>query len=380
MWFATIAWKNLFRRKLRSAATLAGTALSVATLVALVGLADGFSRSFQEAFADRGIDLVVLQGSSNQRFTTILDQSLGERIARVDGVSEVVPALADLTSLDPTALIGVPLNGWPAGSPLFRQLRMVEGDPLGPEDRGGVLVGRNLARMLHKGVGDVLTVEAREFRIQGVFESQNVYENGSLIVLLPVLQELIDRPGKVSGFAVVLDDSRRGEAQRACRDIQALEDDAGRRFNLDAMPLEEFVATKSELKAMRAMAWVTAVIALAFSGIGLLNTMMGAVFERTSEIGILRALGWKRSRIVRLILLESFLLSLGGSLVGALTGAAVLLLLSVIPAGALLVDGRVSLFVLAEGILLGIVAGAVGGLYPALRAASMSPVRAIAQV
>src|SRR5262245_43202212 len=140
MWLVTVAWKNLFRRKVRSAATLFGTALSVTTLVALVGLADGFSRSFQEAFAQHSVDLVVTQGNANQRVVTVIDEDLGPRIAAIRGVARVVPVLFDKTSLEENSFIGVPLNGWTADSPFFSSLQFPEGRRLTPDDRRGVVL------------------------------------------------------------------------------------------------------------------------------------------------------------------------------------------------------------------------------------------------
>ena len=64
------------------------------------------------------------------------------------------------------------------------------------------------------------------------------------------------------------------------------------------------------------MAWVTSAVALVIGAVGMLNTMVMSVFERTREIGILRAIGWGRWRVVRMILMESILLSLTGGMVG----------------------------------------------------------------
>src|SRR5262249_13038281 len=225
-----------------------------------------------------------------------------------------------------TALVGISLNGWPADSPLFEGLNYVEGRRLTKEDRQGVIVGSQLASLMRKSVGHTVDIEARPFEIVGVFESNNNLYNGTLVILLPVLQELIDRPGKVSGFGVILD--RGADRERVRREIEALTDDAGRPLHLEVMSAEEFVKNRKELQFVRVMAWLTAGITLVFSAFGLVNTMMTTVFERTAEIGILRAVGWRRSRVVKLILLESLLLSLVGSLLGMLGGWLVLVGLS----------------------------------------------------
>src|SRR5262249_3196657 len=153
MWLVTVAWKNLFRRTARSLVTLFGIGLSVATLVALVGLAEGFSSSFLEAFVKHGIDLGVLPARSSQRISMTMDEKIGDQIVRIQGVRRAAPALVDFTSLDDTALVGISLNGWPADSPLFEGLNYVEGRRLTKEDRQGVIVGSQLASLMRKSVG-----------------------------------------------------------------------------------------------------------------------------------------------------------------------------------------------------------------------------------
>ena len=71
------------------------------------------------------------------------------------------------------------------------------------------------------------------------------------------------------------------------------------------------------MRLTKAMAWATTAIALALGSIGLLNTMAMTVFERTGEIGLLRALGWKRRRVVLLLLGEAAGLGLLGVLAGS---------------------------------------------------------------
>ena len=75
--------------------------------------------------------------------------------------------------------------------------------------------------------------------------------------------------------------------------------------NIEATPTAEFVNSTPEIQFVHAMAWVTSAVALVIGAVGMLNTMVMSVFERTKEIGILRAIGWGRWRVVRMILMES---------------------------------------------------------------------------
>jgi putative ABC transport system permease protein len=101
--------------------------------------------------------------------------------------------------------------------------------------------------------------------------------------------------------------------------------------------------------------------------------MVMAVHERTKEIGILRAIGWQRGRVARLILAESVILSLVGAILGGLGAALLVRLLTLVPAVNGLIDGRIPPIVVAYGLAGALIVGLFGGLVPAYRASRMLP-------
>jgi putative ABC transport system permease protein len=111
--------------------------------------------------------------------------------------------------------------------------------------------------------------------------------------------------------------------------------------------------------------------------LGIANTMAMSVFERTREIGILRALGWKRWRILLLIQTEAAVLGLAGGLLGLAIGWSALHLLSLLPQTASIVSASFPVLLLAEALGIAVLAGLVAGAYPAWRGAHLSPVEAL---
>jgi putative ABC transport system permease protein len=109
----------------------------------------------------------------------------------------------------------------------------------------------------------------------------------------------------------------------------------------------------------------------------MLNTMVMSVFERTREIGILRAIGWRPSRVVRMILMESMLLSLGGAIVGTAGGIGLTLLLSRMPFVNGAIQNSVSPVIIAKGFIIALLVGLIGAAYPAFRGARLLPTEAI---
>ena len=379
MWFVTIIWRSLFRRKARSLMTIAGISVALGAVVALVGTAEGFVNSFVDIFRARHIHVLVIKEGKAQRLTSFLDESIGDRLAEVPDVRQVVPALVDLTSFDDAGLVAVTVNGWRSDCPLLYDIQILAGRRITDDDRAVVMLGELLAKRLDKRVGDRIELELEKFEVIGIYRSFNATENGSLVIPLSTMGELWDLPGKVSGFGLVLEEESRlgDELDEVCQVIEGMADDDGRPLALEAMPTRDYVQSTMEIQAVRAMAWGTSLIAITIGLVGVLNTMMMSVFERTAEIGILRAIGWRKRRIVSLVIGESLLLSLIGTLLGCLVGAGMVFLLNHIPGLGNLLVYKIAPWVFGLGALLGVAMGSLGGLYPAWRAASLPPTEAM---
>jgi putative ABC transport system permease protein len=125
------------------------------------------------------------------------------------------------------------------------------------------------------------------------------------------------------------------------------------------------------------MAWATSLIAMVLGSVGVLNTMMMTVFERTREIGILRALGWKRRRVLSLVLGEAAALGGAGALLGSALAYAGVKALAQAPMASIFINADLPAAVLLVGILLGLGLSIVGGVYPALHAAALDPSEAL---
>jgi putative ABC transport system permease protein len=102
-----------------------------------------------------------------------------------------------------------------------------------------------------------------------------------------------------------------------------------------------------------------------------------SVFERTREIGILRALGWKRRQVMILIQLEASVLGLGGGFIGIAFGWCALHLLAALPQTASIVSASIPLPLLSEALGIAVLAGLIAGALPAWRGAQLSPVEAL---
>jgi putative ABC transport system permease protein len=213
----------------------------------------------------------------------------------------------------------------------------------------------------------------------GVYQSHSIYENGAVTVLLADLQAVLHREGRLTGFSVVLDHSSAAQVpvETVCQQLTALADDAGESFGLSAMPTKEYASNSTHIRTAHAMAWLTSTIATIVGVIGMLNTMVMSVVERIAEISVLRALGWRKSRVVRMILEESVAVSLAGATLGALAAVLLTRWLATLPAVGGFVSGHIAPVVIAKGFLIALLVGLLGGLYPAYFATQLPPAQGI---
>jgi putative ABC transport system permease protein len=379
MRFYQFILKNVLQRKARSALTMIGVAVAVTAVVALVGIADGFERSFRDLYEKRGVDLIVVRAGSSEHLSSSVPQQVGEQIRKLPGVRTVSPGLMDVVSFEQANLTSVALQGWAADSFLFDDLHLLSGRRLQAGDQDGVMLGMVLAKNLGKTAGDTLEIANSPFTIVGVFESFNPLENGSAVMLIGSLQTLMDRPNQVTGFQVIVEDApdKKALIEHVRQEIESLRNPQGRPWGIAATPARDYVRSTSQIRMAEAMAWMTSIIALVIGAVGVLNTMIMSVFERTREIGILRAIGWRKTRVVRLILYESVLLSIAGAIAGIIAAILLTHALTWWPMVNGLIRGDVAPAVMIQGFFIALAVGLIGGAYPAYRGAHLLPTEAL---
>ncbi len=372
MRFSTFVVKNIVRRRVRSTLTVIGVAVAVGAVVALVGIAFGFEQSFLNLYRKQNVDLIVQQSGAKQKLLSALPETLGDRIAALPGVKVVYSGLLDWIDMDELKPIGLLVQGLQPQSPLFNNWKVTSGRKLQEGDANQVMLGKNLAATLNKKPGDTITVlDDQLFQVVGVFEAGTTYEDGMMIMMLDGLQKFMGRKGLVTGFSITLEDRSEEGVQRVAKEI------AGLAKNLDVKTTKELVNSTSEIQFVHAMAWVTSTVALFIGAIGMLNTMIMSVFERTKEIGVLRAIGWGRWRVVKMILMESVILSLLGGAVGTIGAVLLTKMLSRFPAAAGVIEGNLAPSVIVEGFIIALGVGLLGAAYPAYRGAQLLPTEAL---
>ena len=133
MRFTTIAWRNLLRRPTRTLLTVAGLGVAVAAVVGLVGISDGFQRSFVDLYQNRQVELIVQRASNSSEINRQIDPGRrADEFRKIPGVKEVFPGLMDVISLEDYDLSAVIVVGWEPGSRQLNRLEIIAGQPLAP--------------------------------------------------------------------------------------------------------------------------------------------------------------------------------------------------------------------------------------------------------
>ncbi len=371
MTFFRLILRNLSRRPARSLLTAAGVALGVAVGVGMAGIAWGFQRTQDSVYAARGADMIVTRLTARRPLPTPFEQARAQELAAIPGVEAVAGIVWDMLSIDggPTMVVW----GWEPGSFLWDHLT-VHGEPLqrGATDSDCVYLGQICAEMLKKNVGDTVQIESRPLRVAGIFESSAVFENGAAILPLPVMQSILGTEGKVNFLNVRLAPGMTPEQFESLRqNIQA-------KFRgLRAFRAEEMNRNSVGIQAAKAMSLATSILAFTIGTLGVMNTMLMSVFERTSELGLLAAVGWRRRRILALVLLESTTLSLLGALAGVGLGIAGVRAIQTLDYMRGKIDAHFSLGMVGVALAVAILLGMLGGVLPAVRAALMHPQTAL---
>ena len=225
-------------------------------------------------------------------------------------------------------------------------------------------------------LGQAITISEQKFTVVGIFESNQDLESNMVIMLLEDAQQVLGKKGSITGCTVNVKD-KTPEGIAAVRAVIETTVAEKNKSKLRAKPPGEFVQQSNQIRAATAMAWMTSMVALFIGGIGVLNTMFMSVFERTREIGILRAIGWCPSRVMKMILAESVLLSIGGGIIGTIGGLGLIKLLSRLPVVNGVVQAAITPDIIMKGFAIAIVVGLVGAAYPAYRGSQLLPTEAL---
>jgi len=382
MSFLSLVVKNPFRNKTRSSLAIVGIAIGIMVIVALGMITGGLENSTQSTLKAGAAEITVSQagstgiessGSINQTYATdILSLSGVKSTAGILRASNTTTATTSSNSTQGGFGGGLSITGIDSDKLSLMGIDSVNGTAFTNDSTDQVMIGKTEAQSLNKTVGDTINLYGQNFTITGTFETGNFMTDNGIMMPLSTLQNLTSNQNKVSDVLVkVTDNANVTTVSNTITNAYpnqlstSTAADSANRINQGL----GFISTAS---------WAISLLAIFIGAVGVINTMVMTVYERTREIGVLKAVGWKDSRILGMILGESIVLTLIAFVVGtviAVVGVEVLLTLVPSVGNAITPSFSIYIFLRAFGIAL--LVGVIGGLYPAYRASRLSPTEAL---
>ncbi len=368
--------RSLIVRRVGTAMTVLGVALTVAVFVTVLAMVHGL----ESTFVDSGepLNVIMLRQSSEAAETnSIIDRDLRPIVESTEGVTAVAGELVVL--INHPRLTGETANVIIRGISdksfeLRPRIKIVDGRMLRPGLRE-VVVSRSLSRRFRDTkVGDKIKIGRTRWDVVGMFDAAHTAYDSEIWGNYNEISGEFERPIYSSLLVRCSDEA----ALKSVRDRLAND----RRLKLDVFGQKEYFETQtSTATPIKVLGYLIAIIMAVGSSFAVMNTMYAATAYRTREIATLRVLGFKRRNIMVSFIAESLALALLGGAVGCLlalpmngisTGTANFVTFSEV-----IFDFQVTPALMLNGMIFAAVMGTLGGLLPARLAARMTIVRAL---
>ncbi len=234
----------------------------------------------------------------------------------------------------------------------------------------GLIAGSDAARVLNLQAGDLLDVNGSTFQVSGILNRLGSVEDGLLMGNLDTVQALLNRPGEISMIEISAYCNECPVEELAAQLSEAMPNGRVTALRQAALLREETIDRFSLFSML-----LTGVI-LAVAVLLVLTTMMGSVYERTREIGIFRAIGFRGSHVMQIILLEAGLAGLLGGTAGYVSGHLIARNFgSYLSGESIEFAWQTGLFIPVLGFA--ITAALLAAIYPAYRASRLDPIEAL---
>jgi len=386
----SIAYKNLLRKKTRTALTAAGIALSAWVLATLLGFNRGYENGLNRDIDNMGFQvLLTAKGCPYEAATLMLKGGTGlrymeEKMIRTVSSDPEVEAVTPMLMqgvFDPnkgesgaiSAYLGVDALTFPR---MKSYLEFKQGGWFRDNTAYEAVLGYEAAELEQREIGDKLLIPGleAELLVVGILKRSGTQDDGTIFLPITAVQKIFSKTGKLTGLGIKV---KKGT------DMAAFEN---KLYDLPDVQVGSMAQVKTTIMSLvssaKVIVFAIAFIAVIIAMAGVINTILMSVMERYGEIGILKSMGAMPLDVFRLIWTETAVLcSLGGlagiglSLLTARAAeAAVRHFLPFTPNGDLIaVDARIA--ALAFGFIFA--GGLLSGLYPAWRAARVRPLEAI---
>lgn len=366
MSFLKFILKNPFRRKNSAILAIVGIAIGIVVIVSLGGITDGLVNTFEDTIHAGGADFSISgkETGDSAYGTNTIDAGWTQKISNVSGVDEAYPIYVVLTSVGDdymNTLIGIDPEGSKLADISMKEGRIFE------DNSSEVILGEIYADDNNYSVGDSIKINGEDFEIVGIYETGDQSMAGGVFTSISKVGELMDDKDSISNIYVKVEKGQ---------DPQTVADriDAEYGDNITTVTsVMEMTQMADMLNMLQASTWAISLLAIVVGGLGIINTMLMSVFERTREIGVLKAVGWSNRKILTMIVGESLVITIVSAIIGSLIGFMACTLLG----PQMGINPLFTPKIFIQAFAIAIIVGIIGGLYPAIKAVKLPPTEAL---
>lgn len=362
-----LVFTNLRRHRWRALIGMAGIAFGVAAMLTILAIVTGAIGMFQRILSSDSHYLVFERNVSDLFFSSVTREQIAAIRARPE-VEEAHPVLFGIVSAPDHPVITC--FGIEATDPRLAKAEWRSGQPddFGRRD-GEVFLGSRAAEFLGARLGATLAIGRGDFRVGGIFKTENGFEDGGVFLPLQAAQAFFHREDAASVVTVKLRDQKRGNEFKG-----AIESAQG---GVIALENREFNSSYNSFKILNFTAWAVGICAFCLGGLGVANTMLLSVFTRIREIAVLRVCGFSKPQVAGLIFGEAAAIAAAGTVAGLGIGAVLLAVLQRVPQFQGYVQASLQPLVLAGIVVTAFLTAAGGAIYPARFASRIEPAEAL---
>lgn len=367
--------KNPFRNKTRSALAILGIAIGIATIVTLGLITASLEDSTEITLKEGSAEITAMNyGSSSIMSNDNIDEEYVDNLSDITGVNRTAGVLQTTYSGDGSVSMG-------GGGSSVTNVYGIDSDNLDlmgiesingtvySNDSNEVIIGKSFAGTDNYTVGDNISLFGEDFKITGIYETGSFLTDSSVYTDLNKLQNLTDDEDKITQVSVKINNN-------ASLDTVNNEIESEYNGTLTTITTKDLQKTTEDtLDMINFATGAIEALAIIIGGLGVINTMMMTVFERTREIGVLKSVGWTRRRILMMILGESVVLTIISWIIGSIVGTLVVMVLFQVQGGNMTLTYDMWTFV--KAFIVALVVGILGGLYPAIKASRLSPTESL---
>ena len=379
----TISINNLKRRKAKMAFLTIGLMVGIATIVTLVTLTRSMSSDIERKMDEFGANILITPQSNglsmNYGGISLGGVTFDQRDIRQEDLANIknIKNSKNISAVAPKVLGGIKIGTHDVllvGVDFENELKMKQWWQIfgeAPKGENELLLGSDASKVLNASSGDNITIKGETFKVAGILDQTGSQDDSLVFVALPKAQKLLGKEGKITLAEVAALCSGCPIGDMVTQIAEKIPD-------AKVSAIQQVV--EGRLKALdqfKRFSYAMAGVVVFIGSLIVFVTMMGSVNERTTEIGVFRAIGFRKSHIMRIILLEAALVSLLAGVLGyavGMGGAKLALPFMAESKNAHLIwDTTVAFGSIGLALTLGLLAS----LYPALVASKMDPTEAL---